>query len=46
MGRSTILLSLIFLRHNKDDGYDSTNINKQLLHAQNTPALQATCNEH
>ena len=44
MGRSTILLSLIFLRHNKDDGYDSTN--KQLLHAQNTPALQATCNEH
>ena len=35
-----------FLRHNKDDGYNSTNINKQLSPAQNTPALQATCNEH
>ena len=36
------LLSLIFLRHNKDGGYISTNINKQLSPAQNTPALQAT----
>ena len=36
------LLSLIFLRHNKDGGYNSTNINKQLSPAQNTPALQAT----
>ena len=35
------LLSLIFLRHNKDGGYNSTNINKQLSPAQNTPALQA-----
>ena len=29
------LLSLIFLRHNKDGGYDSTNINKRLSPAQN-----------
>ena len=36
------LLSLIFLRHNKDGGYNSTNINKQLSPAQNTPALQAS----
>ena len=36
------LLSLIFLRHHKDGGYISTNINKQLSPAQNTPALQAT----
>ena len=36
------LLSLIFLRHNKDGGYNSTNINKQLSPAQNTLALQAT----
>ena len=36
------LLSLIFLRHNKDGGYNSTNINKQLSPAQNTPALQTT----
>ena len=36
------LLSLIFLRHNKDVGYNSTNINKQLSPAQNTLALQAT----
>ena len=35
------LLSLIFLRHNKDGGYNSTNINKQQP-AQNTPALQAS----
>ena len=35
------LLSLIFLRHNKDGGYNSTNINKQLLPAQNPPAQQA-----
>ena len=35
------LLSLIFLRHNKDGGYNSTNINKQLSPAQNTPAQQA-----
>ena len=35
------LLSLIFLRHNKDGGYNSTNITKQLSPAQNTPALQA-----
>ena len=32
----------IFLRYNiKDGGYNSTNINKQLSPAQNTPALQA-----
>ena len=37
--RSTILLSLIFLRHNKDGGYNSTNINKQLSPAQNTPVM-------
>ena len=36
------VLSLIFLRHNKDGGYNSTNINKQLSPAQNTPALQAS----
>ena len=36
------LLSLIFLRHNKDGGYNSTNINKQLSPSQNTPALQAS----
>ena len=44
-GRANVLiflLSLIFLRHNKDGGYNSTNINKQLSPAQNTPALQAT----
>ena len=35
------LLSLIFLRHSKDGGYNSTNINKQQP-AQNTPALQAS----
>ena len=38
------LLFLIFLRHNKDGGYNSTNINqinKELSPAQNTPALQA-----
>ena len=34
------LLSLIFLHHNKDGGYNSTNINKQLLPTQNLPALQ------
>ena len=39
------LLSLIFLRHNKDGGYNSTNINKQLSPAQNTPALQANSNQ-
>ena len=39
--RLLFLLSLIFLRHNKDGGYNSTNINKQLSPAQNTPALQA-----
>ena len=33
--------SLIILRHNKDGGYNSTNINKQLSSTQNTPALQA-----
>ena len=32
---------LIFLRNNKDSGYNSANINKQLSRAQNTPALQA-----
>ena len=36
------LLSLISLRHNKDGSYKSTNINKQLSPAQNTPLLQAT----
>ena len=37
------MLKLIFLRHNiKDGGYNSTNINKQLSPAQNTPAMQAT----
>ena len=36
------LLSLIFLRHNKDGGYNSTNINKQLSPAENTPTLQAS----
>ena len=36
------VLSLIFLRHNKDGGYNSTNINKQLSPAQNTPTLQAS----
>ena len=36
------LLSLFFLHHNKDGGYNGTNINKQLSPAQNTPALQAT----
>ena len=35
------LLSLIFLRHDKDGGYNSTNKNKQQP-AQNTPALQAS----
>ena len=35
------LLFLIFLRQNKDSGYNSTNTNKQLSPAQNTPALQA-----
>ena len=35
------LLSLIFLRHNKDGGDNSTNINKQPSPAQNTPVLQA-----
>ena len=29
------------LRHNKDGGYNSTNISKQLSPGQNTPALQA-----
>ena len=38
----TILLSLIVLRHNNDDAYNSTNINKQLSPSQNTPALQAS----
>ena len=37
-----LLLSLIFLHHNKDGGYNSTNINKQLSSAQNTPALQTS----
>ena len=32
---------LIILRHEKDGGYNSTNINKQLSPAQNTPAPQA-----
>ena len=45
MGRVPLALlflhSLIFLRHNKDGGYNSTNINKQLSPAQNVPALQA-----
>ena len=36
------LLSLIFFHHNKDGSYNSTNINKQLSPAQNTPLLQAT----
>ena len=36
------LLSLIFLGHIKDGGYNSTKINRQLSPAQNTPALQAT----
>ena len=36
------LLSLIFLRHDKGGGYNSTNINKQLSLAQNTPALEAS----
>ena len=36
------LLPLIFLRLNKDGGYNSTNINKQLSPTQNTPAPQAT----
>ena len=36
------LLSLIFLGHIKDGGYNSTNINRQLSPAQKTPALQAT----
>ena len=36
------LLSLIFPRHNKDGGYNSRNIIKQLSPAQNTPALQAS----
>ena len=40
-GRKWFLLSLIFLRNNKDSGYNSANINKQLSRAQNTPALQA-----
>ena len=31
-----------FLRHNKDGGYNSTNINQQLSPAQNMPALQAS----
>ena len=41
---SLFLLFLIFLHHNKDGGYNSTNINqinKELSPAQNTPALQA-----
>ena len=39
------LLSLIFLRHNNDGCYNSTNINKQLSPAQNqAPALQANNN--
>ena len=42
--RLLFLLSLIFLRRNKDGGYNSTNINKQLSPAQNTPALQANNN--
>ena len=37
--RVTIFTLLIFLRHNRDGGYNSTN--KQLSPAQNTPALQA-----
>ena len=42
-GAKLFLLSLIFLGHNiKDGGYNSTNINKQLSPAQNTPAMQAT----
>ena len=36
------LISVVFLRHNKDGGYNSRNINKQLSPAQTTPALQAT----
>ena len=36
------LLFLVFLRHNKDGGYNSTNINTQLSPAQNTPSLQAS----
>ena len=37
------LLYLIFLRHNiKDGGHNSTNITKQLLPAQNTPAPQSS----
>ena len=36
------LLSLIFLRHDKDGGYNSTNINTQRSPTQNTPALQAS----
>ena len=43
--RLLFLLSLIFFRHNKDGGYNSTNINRQLSPAQNTPALQATLNK-
>ena len=35
------VLSLIFLRQNKDGGYNSTSTNKQLSPTQNTPALQA-----
>ena len=34
--------AIIFPRHNNDDGYNSTNINKQLSPSQNTPALQAS----
>ena len=41
-GGLLFLISLIFLCHNKDGGYNSTNINKQLSPAQNTLALQAT----
>ena len=40
--RVLFLLSLIFVRHNKDGGYNITNIKKQLSPAPNTPALQAT----
>ena len=42
-GACLFLLYLIFLRHNiKDGSYNGTNITKQLLLTQNTPALQAS----
>ena len=41
MGRVKRSGVLIILRHKKDGGYNSTNINKQLSPAQNTPAPQA-----